>query len=173
MDYKYIEQLLERYWEGETTLQEETILRTFFSQPDSQEIPENLRKYQDLFRCELQKEEPLGEDFDVRILEEIGEAPVAKTVSLKDRLMPLFKAAAIVAIILTLGNAAQAPWNYGWDDPKDEYAKFHEQHTDSVNLLQPMQAENVTDSTMTPTSWQMEHRYTYYTTNSIGQIFTT
>ena len=27
MDYKYIEQLLERYWEGETTLQEESILR--------------------------------------------------------------------------------------------------------------------------------------------------
>ena len=46
MDYKYIEQLLERYWEGETTLQEETILKAFFSQPD---IPENLRKYCDLF----------------------------------------------------------------------------------------------------------------------------
>ena len=39
MDYRYIEQLMERYWEGETTLQEESILRTFFSQPD---IPENL-----------------------------------------------------------------------------------------------------------------------------------
>ena len=35
MDYKYIEQLLERYWEGETTLQEEAILRAFFSQEDS------------------------------------------------------------------------------------------------------------------------------------------
>ena len=29
MDYKYIEQLLERYWQGETTLQEENILRSF------------------------------------------------------------------------------------------------------------------------------------------------
>ena len=31
MDYKYIEQLLERYWQCETTLQEENILRAFFS----------------------------------------------------------------------------------------------------------------------------------------------
>jgi hypothetical protein len=46
MDYKYIEQLLERYWACETTLQEEAILRAFFSQ---EEIPEGLRKYQALF----------------------------------------------------------------------------------------------------------------------------
>ena len=149
MDYKYIEQLLERYWEGETTLQEESILRTFFSQPDSQEIPENLRKYQDLFRCELQKEEPLGEDFDARILEQIGEAPVAKTVSLKDRLMPLFKAAAIVAIVLTLGNAAQAPWDI-WDDPREAYVKAQEQLADTVNVLTTIQAENVSDTIQAP-----------------------
>ena len=74
MDYKYIEQLLERYWETETSLQEETILRTFFSQPD---IPENLRKYQSLFVCEQQREEVLGEDFDARILDQIGDAPLA------------------------------------------------------------------------------------------------
>lgn len=147
MDYKYIEQLLERYWQGETTLQEENILRSFFSQPD---IPESLQKYSALFTYE--KEEPLGDDFDTRILEMIGEnEPKAKTVTLISRLKPLFKAAAIVAIILTLGNAAQAPWNYGWDDPKDEYAKFREQQVaDSVNLLNPMQAENLGDSALAP-----------------------
>ncbi len=145
MDYKYIEQLLERYWQGETTLQEEAILRNFFSQPD---IPESLRKFQALFT--LEKEETLGDDFDERILGMIGEEPKAKIVTLTSRLMPLFKAAAIVAIILTLGNAAQAPWNYGWDDPKDEYAKFHQQNADSVNLLNPIQAENVNDSAMAP-----------------------
>ena len=122
MDYKYIEQLLERYWACETTLQEEAILRAFFSQ---EEIPEALRKYQALFTYEQQKDEPLGEDFEARILQQIGEAPVAKTVTLKSRLAPLFRAAAIVAIVLTLGNAAQAPWEWGWDDPKDAYAKFH------------------------------------------------
>ena len=145
MDYKYIEQLLERYWQGETTLQEEAILRNFFSQPD---IPESLRKFPALFT--LEQEETLGDDFDERILGMIGEEPKAKIVTLTSRLMPLFKAAAIVAIILTLGNAAQAPWNYGWDDPKDEYAKFHQQNADSVNLLNPIQAENVNDSAMAP-----------------------
>lgn len=149
MDYKYIEQLLERYWEGETTLQEENILRTFFSQP---EIPEEFQKFQALFICQQEKEEVLGDDFDARILEMTGEADPkkAKIVVLASRLKPLFKAAAIVAIILTLGNAAQAPWNYGWDNPKDEYAKFHQQQEDSVNMLSPIQAENVTDSLLAP-----------------------
>ena len=143
MDYKYIEQLIERYWACETTLQEEAILRAFFSQPD---VPEVLRKYQALFSCELQKEEPLGDDFDARMLEQIGLTSKAKTVTLKSRLMPLFRAAAIVAIVLTLGNAAQAPWEWGWDDPKDAYAKFHKEKGDSVNVLSTIQAENVTDS---------------------------
>jgi hypothetical protein len=148
MDYKYIEQLLERYWQGETTLQEETILKTFFSQPD---IPEDLRKYSALFTYEAEKAEGLGDDFDARMLEMTGEAPKAKTVTLTSRLMPLFKAAAIVAIVLTLGNAAQAPWNYGWEDPKEAYAKFHQQKVDSVNALGTIQAENVADSAKTTT----------------------
>ena len=151
MDYKYIEQLLERYWQGETTLQEEDILRSFFSQPQTTDIPESLRKYRELFVCE--KEQLLGDDFDARILDMIGEEePKARVLSITSRLKPLFKAAAIVAIILTLGNAAQAPWNYGWDDPKDEYAKFQQeqQAADSVNLLSPIHADNAGDSTLAP-----------------------
>ena len=74
----------------------------------------------------------------------------AKIVTMVSRLKPLFKAAAIVAIILTLGNAAQAPWNYGWDNPKDEYAKFHQEQQDSINILRPIQAENVIDTILTP-----------------------
>ena len=150
MDYKYIEQLLERYWEGETTLQEEAILRAFFSQDD---VPANLMKYKSLFDCGLQ-EETLGDDCDARILDSIGaedtQEPKAKIVTLASRLKPLFKAAAIVAILLTIGNAAQAPWNYGWDDPQDEYARYRQQQIDTVNILSPVQAENITDSIVAP-----------------------
>ena len=147
MDYKYIEQLLDRYFQCETTLKEEEILRAFFAQED---VPVWLVKYQALFTCETQKEEPLGEDFDQRILSMIEqEQPVkARVLSLTQRLMPLFKAAAIVAIVLTLGNAAQAPWDRGWDNPREEYAKFHEQQGDSVNIMGPVQAENLVEDTI-------------------------
>jgi hypothetical protein len=112
MDYKYIQQLLERYWEGETSLQEEEILRSFFSQKD---IPADLIRYKALFVYEQQEknEDVLGDDFDEKILSMIEEpAPVkARVITMRQRLMPLFKAAAIVAIFLTLGNAAQVPFN--------------------------------------------------------------
>ena len=108
MDDKYIEQLLERYWECETSLQEEEILRSFFSQDN---VPGSLLQYKALFTYEqTQKQtEVLGEDFDDRMAELVAEQqPVkARTVSLTQRLMPFFRAAAIVAIILTLGNALQ------------------------------------------------------------------
>lgn len=108
MDYKYIELLLERYWACNTSLEEEEILRAFFCQ---KEVPASLLPYRDLFvyEHEARKTEVLGDDFDQKILAmtEGKEAPKAKTISLKQRLMPLFRAAAIVAIILTLGNAMQ------------------------------------------------------------------
>jgi hypothetical protein len=145
MDYKYIEQLLENYWQGETTLQEESILRNFFSQED---VPAAFLQYKPLFVYEQEKEDVLDEEFDSRILEMIGEKePKARIVTMTSRLMPLFKAAAIVAIVITLVNAAQAPWNYGWDNPQDEYAKFRQQQSaDSVNMLNPVQAENIGDT---------------------------
>ena len=146
MDYKYIEQLLERYWQCETTLQEEAILHTFFSQED---VPAELQQYTPLFATQ-KPEEVLGDDFDARILAMVGQEenkPKAKVVTLTSRLMPLFRAAAVVAIILTIGNAAQAPWDRGWDDPKDAYAKFQQMHAaDSVSTLGTIQAENITDT---------------------------
>ena len=110
MDYKYINQLLERYWNCETSLEEEGILRAFFSQKD---VPAELRQYQPLFAYQQleAKEKHLDADFDNRLLAMIEEdEPInvkARTITLTQRLKPLFKAAAVVAIFLTLGNAAQ------------------------------------------------------------------
>ena len=116
MDYKYIEQLLERYWRCETSLEEEEILKAFFSQ---EELPASLRRYRDLFAYEHQevKDDVLGDDFDARMMEMVSEpSQKARTISLTQRFMPLFKAAAMVAIFLTLGNAAQR----AFEAPNDE-----------------------------------------------------
>lgn len=114
MDYKYINQLLDRYWKGETSLEEEEILRAFFSQD---ELPAELKPYQALFSYEMgeAKQEALGDDFDQKMMamieDEYTKKPnKAKVISLTKRLKPLFKAAAVVAIILTLGNAVQVPF---------------------------------------------------------------
>ena len=106
MDYKDIEQLLERYWQCETSVEEESALRDFFSHG---EVPAHLSCYKDLFVYQQgQQEIGLGEDFDARILAEV-EVPVvkAKRLTLKSRFIPLFKAAAVIALILSLGNVAQ------------------------------------------------------------------
>jgi hypothetical protein len=120
MDYKYINQLLERYWQCETTLQEEAILRAFFSQDD---VPAELQQYKALFTIQQDKEQALGDDFDARILAMVGQQEPkqkARVVSFTHRLMPLFRAAAVVAIILTICNAAHAPWHRGWADRSKE-----------------------------------------------------
>ena len=80
MDYKYIEQLLERYWDAETTLEEESILRTFFSQKD---IPAEMEPLRALFTDEACGQ-TLGDDFDVRMLEMISEDEAPKTVKARE-----------------------------------------------------------------------------------------
>ena len=67
MDYKYINQLLDRYWKAETSLEEEEILRAFFSQD---ELPAELKPYQALFSYEMgeAKQEAPGDDFDQKMM---------------------------------------------------------------------------------------------------------
>ena len=135
MDYKYITQLLERYWNCETSLEEEAILRTFFSQKD---VPAELLPYKDLFTYEAneKKAEVLGDDFDQKILSMIEEPqPVkARVVTMRQRLMPLFKAAAVVAIFLTLGNAAQVSCTGGDDANTTQGYSVQHQKGESVAM---------------------------------------
>ncbi len=126
MDYKYIEQLIESYFACTTTLQEEQILRSFFSQED---VPAHLAQYASLFNYETAaKEDVLSEDFDERIMSQIETAETKAEEAKKPRIIklaarslaerrflgispqvftPFFKAAAVVAIALTIGRAAE------------------------------------------------------------------
>jgi hypothetical protein len=107
MDYKYIEQLLERYWECETSLEEEQILRSFFNQKD---VPARLLQYKEVFSfTEADKENRLGDDFDARMLAMVEDKPAveAKRITLWSRFSPIVKAAAAIAIVLTIGSITE------------------------------------------------------------------
>ena len=115
MDYKYIEQLLERYWNCETSLEEEQILRSFFRQ---KEVPAHLLRYKQLFAYQdVEKEKGLGDDFDTRILTRI-ERPVVKAqrLTMRTRFMPLFKAAAMIAVLFLMGTVMQHAMEGGDSD---------------------------------------------------------
>ncbi len=133
MDYKYIEQLLERYWQCDTTTAEEDILKAFFSQED---VPAQLEKYRPLFAYGrmVGDECPLGDDFDARMLALTEGEPKhvkARRVTMWGSFAPLFKAAAVVAVVITLGNAAQ--FSMGGDDNASEdinYAAYKDTYDD-------------------------------------------
>ena len=133
MDYKYIEQLLERYWECNTSQEEENVLKAFFRQ---KEVPEGLRKYKGLFdfQMEAKNNECLGADFDKRIMSIINNEnkPHVKAVrvTLRRKMMPLFKAAAVVAIIVSLGGAAQFQFGKQTEDDDINYANYKDTFND-------------------------------------------
>ena len=75
MESDEIEQLLERYWAGETSLEEEACLRAWFAKGD---IPEHLQADRIWFDyLKEEREVHLDDDFDTRILS-VVERPVVK-----------------------------------------------------------------------------------------------
>ncbi len=146
MDYKYIEQLLERYWNCETTVEEENILRAFFAQND---LPVELEQYKDLFVYEqvLQDSAILGEDFDKRLLEKVGAEEKATPIVVKARrnslfmhLRPLYQAAAAVAVVVLMGTGVQHAFNRptevtGWDYDATAYKDSYSSPSEAYETI--------------------------------------
>ena len=171
MDYKYIEQLLERYWECQTTLEEEAILRTFFRQED---VPASLLPYRQLFIEEDEMaSEHLSEGFADRVLRLVEEDAShleernvqssmvnvqcfkARRLTFMRRLRPFYRAAGLVAILLTIGNAA------------------HQSFTDDEDVTVPQMAEvSVTDSLQHITIGSPEQQSAVLTTQSADTLDT-
>lgn len=126
-DYKYIEQLLERYWQCETSLEEEHELRAFFA---GEGVPTHLLPYKDLFVYQLEQQQvKISDDFEKRILSQI-EVPVvkAKHITFVARLTPMFKAVAMVVVVLSFGSILQQSFfadrnqlDYNYDAYTDTY----------------------------------------------------
>ena len=155
MDYKYINQLLERYWRCETSVEEESILRAFFRQ---EVIPAELKRYKSLFAYAGQETEQnvLGDDFDRKLSASIEKTePVkARIITMPQRLKPLFKAAAVVAIVLTLGNAVQVSFTRQQKDPISSYDGYYKpelQKGTSVAMDDSAKVDTIQQSMAMPT----------------------
>ena len=114
MDYKYIEQLLSRYFDCATTPSEERMLRAFFSGDD---VPTHLARYKaffDVLGSEASRHVSPG--FHKRLLDKAGvsETVAAKPVRFRlvGALRPLYNAVATVAIVLLVGHAAQRAFSH-------------------------------------------------------------
>jgi hypothetical protein len=100
-DYSKIDQLLDRYWQCETSVEEEQRLQDFFL--NETDIPTHLIQYQSLFEYRDAKQaEKLSDDFDEKILKKIGAQPKRR----KMVFLPLMKIAASIALIIGLGFTA-------------------------------------------------------------------
>lgn len=117
MNYLYIEQLLERYFLAETSLEEEKILQTFFRQ---EAVPEHLKAYVHVFAyAETQKQMGLGTDFDARVLARLHQERQVvchvkvKRMTIGERLKPLWRAAAAVAIVVVVGGGVRQATRIG------------------------------------------------------------
>ena len=72
MEYAAIRALLDKYWEAETTLEEESALAAYFRQPD---IDPRLRPFREMFvYFEQESRVTPGEGFEKRILEAVRQA---------------------------------------------------------------------------------------------------
>jgi hypothetical protein len=93
MDDQMIRQLLDRYFEGETSLQEEQQLRRAFQKEN---LPVDLQPFRPLFQYfEHERESRLDQSFEDRLLEQIEEAPSAKIRRLPMRIWAVRIAAAV------------------------------------------------------------------------------
>ncbi|MCH2082455.1 MAG: hypothetical protein MK226_08695 [Saprospiraceae bacterium] len=113
MDYKHIETLVDKYFEGETSLQEETQLKDYFTK---EHIHPSLEMYQGLFQYWVDESQvTLDDAFDIALLEKIEAQEAAdssasakpkkgKVILLRTRM--LYRVAAAIALVMT------AWWSY-------------------------------------------------------------
>jgi len=97
MDSKRIEQLLEKYWNAETSLEEEQELHQFFQGPA---VPENLSETASLFRYfESEKSRSLSENFDAAVTKQLKQRQGGKRVSMTNWFQIARVAAGVVVVV--------------------------------------------------------------------------
>jgi hypothetical protein len=97
MDSKRIEQLLEKYWNAETSLEEENELHRYFQGTD---VPDNLKETASLFRYfESEKSRSLEESFAAAVTKQIRRRQGGKIISMGNWFQ-IARVAAGVAVVV-------------------------------------------------------------------------
>lgn len=99
MDYKNINHLLEKYWEGETSLQEEETIKQYFNNGN---VAPELEQFQSLFQYFKEEQDVMiSDDFEKRLLNQIeNETKVVPAKVRKLSWMTSIRTIAAVGIIL-------------------------------------------------------------------------
>lgn len=125
MNQEHIKILLERYYEGETSPEEEMLLKEFFSR---EEVPEEFRSDSEIFRFFIDSaaipDAPSG--FEERIIERIDRQRAGTKLTPKRRILAIITAAAVVIIILSTALFITRYKDSGRDtysDPQIAYAE--------------------------------------------------
>jgi len=81
MEFNNITQLLNKYWEGETSLQEEEKLKQYFTK---EKVAQEHLEFQPLFQFFKEEQDVMiSDDFEKRLLKQIENEPQAKVRKLK------------------------------------------------------------------------------------------
>ena len=131
-----VEELISKYWNCETSLEEEALLRNFFLH---EEVPTNLVEYKALFNYQnLQPEIHVSAGFEQRILASISENQLVVLSPKKHLFQKVMRIAAVVLLMLAVSGVTAYLLN-----DKDEY-QFN--YTDTFSS--PQEAYSVIYSTV-------------------------
>lgn len=118
-----LQRLCRRYWEGETSVEEEAFLCRCFATLPASALPEEVAIYRSYFlSLATLRDASLGEDFDRMMLQLVDDHPSkgvvvkARRLSPATRLLPLARAAAVVAAVVGIGVLLQRSWTGGGAD---------------------------------------------------------
>ncbi len=122
MEYKHIDQLLEKYWAAETSLEEERQLRDYFQ---NKEVAPQHEPFSALFQVfSTASEEEVSEDFDQRLLAQLQMEESPKIVSIARPKRPwgryLSQVAAVAALLFGI-------WFVYWQPAEVELAQLNQQ----------------------------------------------
>ena len=115
MDFDRIERLLQRYWEGESSLEEEKELRDFFGQP---EVPAKWKSTQLLFNYFNQERDvKLDSFFDEKVIAQVEDPPDISRGKVRRLLYDLVRVAAVGLILVTATYFVREQYLKQKDDP--------------------------------------------------------